>query len=138
MNIRSMQASEQPQVRAMLASAALPLEDLDQADVCFIVANEGVETLGAVGLEVFGNVGLLRSLVVRPEARGSSIGGRLIEALEAHARGSGLNQLVLLTQTAAPFFAKRGYAVVARDAVPAAVQGSAQFRSLCPASATCM
>ena len=138
MNLRPMLDGEQHQVRAMLAGAALPVEDLDQADVRFIVASDGIETLGAVGLEVFGSVGLLRSLVVRPEARGSSIGGRLIEALEAHARGNGLNQLVLLTQTAAPFFARRGYAVIARDAAPAAVQGSAEFRSLCPASATCM
>lgn len=138
MNLRPMLDSEQQHVRAMLASAALPVEDLDEADVRFIVAGDGIEAVGAVGVEIFGNFGLLRSLVVRPDARGSGVGGRLVDALEAHARASGLSQLVLLTLTAAPFFAKRGYAVIARETAPAAVQHSAEFRSICPASAICM
>ena len=50
----------------------------------------------------------------------------------------GMDQLVLLTQTAEPFFATRGYAVIAREAAPAAVRRSAEFRSICPASAICM
>jgi amino-acid N-acetyltransferase len=134
-----MLAGEQQQIRALLTSAALPTEDLDDAAVHFIVAgaNES-NTIGAIGLEVFGNVGLLRSLVVQPDARSSGLGGQLVEALEVDARERGLSQLVLLTQTAAPFFAKRGYAVIAREAAPAAVQHSAEFHSICPASATCM
>jgi amino-acid N-acetyltransferase len=137
-NLRPLLAGELPQVRALLTSASLPVEDLDEASVHFIVAGDGAEPLGAIGLETFGNVGLLRSMVVRPEARGSGIGGRLVEALEGHARGIGMDQLVLLTQTAEPFFANRGYAVIAREAAPVEVQRSAEFRSICPASAICM
>ncbi|HEY5850451.1 MAG TPA: arsenic resistance N-acetyltransferase ArsN2 [Lysobacter sp.] len=137
-NLRPLLAGELPQVRALLTSASLPVEDLDEASVHFIVAGDGDEPLGAIGLETFGNVGLLRSMVVRPEARGSGIGGRLVEALEGHARGIGMDQLVLLTQTAETFFANLGYAVIAREAAPSAVQRSAEFRSICPASAICM
>jgi amino-acid N-acetyltransferase len=46
--------------------------------------------------------------------------------------------LVLLTQTAEPFFARLGYSVVDRVYVPDEVKASAEFRSLCPAAATCM
>ena len=50
----------------------------------------------------------------------------------------GVADLVLLTTTAAPFFAKRGYTVIERRDAPAPVQHSAEFATICPASATCM
>ncbi|MBU8975882.1 GNAT family N-acetyltransferase [Lysobacter sp. MMG2] len=138
MIVRPLAHDEEPRVRALLVEAALPVEDLDQSNVHFMVAVDDDATIGAIGLEVFGPVGLLRSLVVRPEARGDGTGGRLVDALESFARTNRVSQLVLLTQTAAAFFAHRGYAVIDRAAAPAEVQRSAEFRSLCPASATCM
>jgi amino-acid N-acetyltransferase len=45
---------------------------------------------------------------------------------------------VLLTQTAERFFSQRGYSRIDRASVPAPVQEASEFRSLCPASATCM
>lgn len=138
MIIRALMPGEEPQVRVLLADSALPVEDLDRSKVRFVVAVDDSGTRGVIGLEAFGPVGLLRSLAVREDARGSGLGGRLVDALEADARGNGVNQLVLLTQTAAPFFARRGYAVIAREAAPTAVHDSAEFRSICPASATCM
>ncbi len=139
MILRPLMPGEERQVHALLAEASLPVEDLDDAAVDFIVATDGgLDATGAIGLQTFGDVGLLRSLVVRADARGDGLGGRLVDALEAHARQRGLHQLVLLTQTAAPFFAARHYDVIERNAAPASVQGSAEFRSLCPASATCM
>jgi amino-acid N-acetyltransferase len=47
-------------------------------------------------------------------------------------------QLVLLTQTAQSFFERLGYGVIDRALSPEAVRTSAEFRSLCPASAVCM
>lgn len=136
--IRSLMPGDEPHVRALLADSALPVDDLDQSTVHFLVAVDDLGTMGTIGLETFGEVGLLRSLAVRPDARGGGVGGQLVEALEADARQNGLSQLVLLTQTASAFFSSRGYAVIARESAPAAVHRSAEFRSLCPASATCM
>ena len=45
---------------------------------------------------------------------------------------------MLLTQTARDFFAHLGYRVIERTEAPEEVQGSEEFRSLCPASAICM
>ena len=45
---------------------------------------------------------------------------------------------MLLTETADDFFSALGYRVVARESVPEAIRRSAEFRALCPASATCM
>lgn len=89
-------------------------------------------------MQGFGEVGLLRSLVVDARRRGTGAGARLVGAVEARAMGRGVRQLVLLTQTAAPFFARCGYARIERALAPAAVQDSTEFRSICPASAICM
>jgi amino-acid N-acetyltransferase len=126
-------------IRALLGEAGLPHADIvDGRGARFWVLRAGGRALGAVGLETYGSSGLLRSLVVAPEARGSGLGGRLVDTLEAAARNGGVRRLVLLTQTAEQFFSHRGYAVIERNDAPAEVRGSTEFRSLCPASATCM
>ena len=53
------------------------------------------------------------------------------------ARGRG-RALVLLTLTAVSFFERQGYRVIDRRSVPDDVQATAEFKSLCPASAICM
>ena len=126
-------------IRALLDEAGLPHADIGHGSgVRFWIARAGGNPLGAVGLERYGRSGLLRSLVVVPEARGTGLGGRLVDALEESASSGGVHRLVLLTQTAETFFAHRGYAVIGRSDAPAEVRSSAEFRSLCPASATCM
>jgi len=138
MDVRPALLHEQPAIRSLLTAAELPLEDLATADVRFLVAMQDDEPVAAIGLESFEGAGLLRSLVVRADLRGSGIGGQLVDALESLARQSGMDRLVLLTQTAAPFFQRRGYRAIDRDEAPDSIRSSAQFRSLCPASATCM
>lgn len=137
--IRPLAADETAAVRTLLADSGLPIEDLANAAIEFHVAvDEHQAMLGVVGIEVFDDAGLLRSLAVEPQARQRGIGDALVSSLEADARARGLRQLVLLTQTAETFFARRGYTVIDRAAAPAGVQASAEFRSLCPASAVCM
>lgn len=58
--------------------------------------------------------------------------------LERVARSADTERLILLTETAREFFASQGYCVIERSDAPREVQGSEEFRALCPASATCM
>lgn len=136
--VRSPHTDEHAALRALLTDNALPVTDLDSAAVDFLIAVADGRVLGVVGLECFGAAGLLRSLAVRTDHRGTGLGDTLVRAVERAARARGLTQLVLLTQTATPFFASRGYTVIDRAAAPDAVRRSAEFASLCPASATCM
>jgi amino-acid N-acetyltransferase len=73
-----------------------------------------------------------------PDHRNRGLGLRLVRRLELEAEASGLKCLVLLTQTAESFFARLGYSLIDRAAAPDSVKASAEFRSLCPASAVCM
>lgn len=126
-------------IRALLEAAELPTADLSSGLLeRFLVARADGVVVGAVGLEAFGRAGLLRSLVVDPAARQSGVGTRLVEALVALARSAGVDELYLLTTTAAEFFEACGFRRVVRSAVPSAVAASAEFRGLCPASAVCL
>ena len=58
--------------------------------------------------------------------------------MEQRARALGIDRLFLLTDTAERFFSDAGYRRIDRANVPASVTRTAQFASLCPASAACL
>jgi amino-acid N-acetyltransferase len=128
-----------PQVIELLVACDLPYQDLTPSHLgLFQVVRQGTALAAVAGVERFGDSGLLRSLAVAPAYRGRNLGGSLVAALESSGRQSGLSNLYLLTLTAHAFFAKRGYRVIDRTGVPATIQASVEFMSLCPASAACM
>ena len=94
--------------------------------------------VGAGALQRFGATALLRSVVVAGTARGVGLGSRIVRELERRALAAGVRELILLTETAGPFFERQHYRAIERRDVPARVQASEEFRSLCPASAACM
>jgi amino-acid N-acetyltransferase len=126
-------------VRELLVDAGLVVEDFDSATgLLFWVAENDDQVIGAVGLEPFGTAGLLRSLVVARSHRQQGLGSALVTAVENGAKAEGAEVLVLLTETAEAFFKRHGYRVVERASVRDEIKRSAEFRSLCPASAVCM
>jgi amino-acid N-acetyltransferase len=128
-----------PAAVALLAAAKLPTEDLTEAHCAdFFYAGPGEAPTGLVGLEIYGDVALLRSLVVAPDRRGSGAGAQLLAHAERVARERGVRAVYLLTTTAEAFFAKRGYARAARDAAPEAIRATREFSGICPASSAFM
>jgi amino-acid N-acetyltransferase len=126
-------------VRALLVSARLPDEDLtDDHLEHFFHAPGATRPLGIVGVELLGDVALLRSLVVRDESRRSGLGSALARRAEEYARSKGVRTLYLLTTTAQDFFAARGYRACQRDAAPDAIRSAREFAAICPASAVFM
>lgn len=125
-------------IRALLERNGLPTSDLASARPEFVVAYDGEKLEGAGALERFGATALLRSVVVTDDRRGAGLGQSIVRELERRAHAAGVKEVVLLTQTAAPFFERQGYRVVERGGVSQSVQTSEEFRSLCPASAICM
>jgi len=125
-------------IHALLERSGLPTSDLEVSQAQFIVLCEGARIVGAGALQRFGSIALLRSVAVESHLRGSGLGRMIVQELERRACASDVAQLVLLTQTATRFFEHQGYRVIDRQKVPQALQGSEEFRSLCPASATCM
>lgn len=137
--IRRAQGSDFDALLKLLTGAQLPTDDLTTATGLQLwVLEEHGGLVGAIGLERRGAGGLLRSLAIAPLHRRRGLGGKLVRQLEREARSEGVELLVLLTQTAQPFFHWLGYRTVDRQHVPDELKQSAEFLSLCPASAVCM
>lgn len=136
--LRAIPATD-PELAAALAAEGLPTADLGRGAQRFFAFVDGEgRVLGHGGLEGEGADRLLRSVVVAPAARRAGVARRLVAALEVAARADGAERLWLLTTSAATVFDRLGWRRVARTDAPAVVTGSAQFASLCPASAVCM
>lgn len=123
----------------MLKSAKLPSDDLPAslADFLVVLNNDGM-VIGLAGLEVHGNDGLLRSVVVLPGHRGKGIAGQLIVRIENLAKQRKVNTIYLLTETAPEYFNSKGYRQTNREAVSKPIQASSEFSHVCPGSAIVM
>ena len=135
--LRSAGADDVARVAALLAAESLPTEDLTEEALALVAERDGA-VVGAIGLEHYGDVGLLRSLVIATEGRGAGLGARLVGTLESQARSAGMQQLWLLTIDADGWFEKLGYQALGREHAPPAIASSAEFSSLCPGDAVLM
>ena len=124
------------QVKIILMSSDLPTEDIvSPSCVQFFGILEDTNLLAIIGLELYGNVGLLRSLAVLPTSQHSGLGNRLVKHAESVAMQNGVEQLYLLTTTAEAYFLQQGYNSASRDEAPHAIKATSQFSGLCPDSA---
>jgi len=135
---RASTAADEGSLRALLESVGLPVADVATGRQEYLLAFDGEQLVGAVGLEVVGEDGLLRSLAVAMPWRGRGVARELHEGILAAARRRGLRTLYLLTTTAEGFATKGGFGPVDRSEVPPGIRALAQFRALCPATAVCM
>jgi amino-acid N-acetyltransferase len=125
-------------VSNLLQECGLPFEDIANHLPHFILAKDGAKLIATIGVEVLGDVGLLRSLAVSPTYRGQGIAEVLCDTLEYQAAAIGIQSLYLLTLTAEGFFKKRGFMNIQRAQAPLAIQNTEEFKSICPASSVCM
>jgi amino-acid N-acetyltransferase len=119
----------------LLAANKLPSEDISEALDHFWVALENEQVVGAIGLEIYGQYGLLRSMVVSTASRGLGIAAKLVDNLEDEAGKKGIDEVFLLTETAPEYFLRHGYTETRRDAVPEPLKASTEFSHVCQASA---
>lgn len=134
--LRHAATSDLEPLLAFLKANKLVLDGIEPHLQHFFVRLENEKITASGGLEVYGNAALLRSVAVMPRAQGS--GTALVRHLLAYARSLGVQKVVLLTETAPDFFAKLGFEVVARNAVPEALKASVEFRGACAEGAVAM
>ena len=132
--IAPMRLDERDALHELLRGARLPLDGLDE-DVDVLLAHRDDQVVGSVALEVYDDGALLRSLAVAESERGHGLGVTLTRAIIAYARDRGVTDVFLLTETAERFFPRFGFRRIKRADVPAGVQQSVEFTTVCPASA---
>ena len=132
MRIDRAAASDIPAVETLLSAAGLPLAGAAEAIAAGgVVARDGEAVVGAAAVERFGTAGLLRSVVIAPDRRGTGLGRRVVEAAEQVARAEGIGELYLITETAIDWFPRLGYVPVPREEAAAAVGESIEFTAVC-------
>jgi amino-acid N-acetyltransferase len=136
--IRVATAGDFAGVVRLLEAAGLPRAGLKPALPDFLVAEEDGRIVGAIGLELYGEYGLLRSAVVAEGRRDTGLGTDLVESLLRRAESRGAREIYLLTTTAERFFPRFGFAQVSRGDVAGPVRASAEFQGACPETAVVM
>jgi amino-acid N-acetyltransferase len=131
-------ADDAPAILALVESMDLPTAGVSNVFGSFLVSRDGDAVTGCIGLESYGEVGLLRSLVVRSSERGTGTGGRLVDELLKLARDRGVKDLYLLTTTAEDYFPRFGFEVVDKAGADPRLQDSKEFQGACPETAVCM
>lgn len=118
-------------IRSLLRDVGLDADDLDEGHTNdFLVLTNETGFVGTVGLEVYGEDAILRSLAVKKDARGHGYGWMLADTVISQARLRGVRRVYLLTETASDFFAaKLGFRVVVPSTISRAISTSTTFRN---------
>lgn len=138
MAIKELNPEEFDSVFELLAEAKLDFSDLKQPNIRLFRFEENGQTMGAGGLEIFGDQALLRSVAVKKELQGKGLGKEMVAQIEQAARKSGIKSFYLLTNTAPEFFKSIGYQQIERNDFAEPLKQTTQFSGLCPVSAVCM
>jgi amino-acid N-acetyltransferase len=125
-------------VARLLRDLELPTDGVSEWLSRFWVAEHEGRVVGVAGMERYGDSGLLRSVAVAPEWRGTGVGRTLVDHVLEEGRTAGVREVYLLTTTAEHYFPRLGFGCVDRESVPAALHASAEFTGACPDSAVVM
>lgn len=116
-----------------LRDAQLDTRDLNERGRTFFEYRTlSAEVVGYAGFERYDEHALLRSIVVKPSARGRGVGASIVSLLLRRAFDAGARTAWLLTTTAAPFFESAGFSAAQRAAAPPSIIATRQASDLCP------
>ena len=138
MRLRVATSDDLPAIVALLAAEGLPDGGVAEGITHFHVLEDGDAVVAAAGIEPYGSLALLRSVVVAPAHRGRGLARRLTERARQHAHGLGSEALYLLTMDADEYFARLGFTRLSRDEAPPEIRGCQQYREQCPDYAVLM
>jgi len=125
-------------IKSLLDSASLPSVDIDKHLLNFLVLEKSGNLTGTIGMELYGNTALLRSLAIQKDYRNKGHGKELYSALISKAKKMNVINIYLLTETAEGFFGKEGFQKIAREQVPLSIKQTHEYSTLCPEGAVCM
>ncbi len=135
--IRKPRPDELPRLAAWLAEEKLVDDSLDTLDLLQVLERQG-EIAAMAGVECHGDYGILRSVLVRPAFRGQGLAQALVKRLHAQSEQQGLRHLYLITEHAAGFFERLGYARLPLEETPEAVQAFRRQQCRCAPCAVAM
>lgn len=117
-------------IDALIMAEHLPAFRTGEFLDTFWVLEREDRLLACVGLEVYGEAALLRSVITSPELRGQGYGDVLVRKAFDEARNRGVKRLYLFTMDKAPFFARHGFERCTMDDFEPAARQCSQYSIL--------
>ena len=130
--------TDKNQIRRLLSECGLPTLYIHRHLKSFMVAKAGKKIVGVIGVEVYGRVGLLRSLCVERGYRGQGIAKMLNAKILAYAHKKKIERLYLFTWGAEKFVSKLGFRKIDKKRIPKSLRSTWQFRRFGPYPVVCM
>jgi amino-acid N-acetyltransferase len=118
---------DKSQILRLLSECELPTLYVHRHLKSFMVAKVCKKIIGVVGVEVYGRMGLFRSLCVDEAYRGRGIATMLNKKLLAYARTRKMERLYLFTLYAEKFASKLGFRKINKKQIPKAIRSTWQF-----------
>ena len=138
MKFRAAKKTDLFDIQALLEESQLPSEDCENHLENFLVVELDNDLVGAGGVELYHDIALLRSVVVRTDVRGQGVGAKIFFEVKKYAHRQGVKEFYLLTETAQDYFKNHGFVKISREAAPHSIKQTEQFSGLCSCSATVM
>ena len=138
--ITNASSDDLPDILDLLLQVQLPQDGVAENVNGFLLAkDDSSKLIATIGLEQYGDTGLLRSAAVAPEYQGCGIGSRLTEKLLERATNNGVERVVLLTSSASEFFARHfGFCETSRTVFDKELAASSEWNLPRCSSAVCM
>ncbi len=136
MLLRKATSADFKKIKALLQLANLVLEGIEQTNFWVLFDEENL--IATAGLEIYGQTALLRSVAVVSSRHGEGKGGLIVQKVLADATSLGIEEIILLTETAENFFMQFGFTKITRADVPNQLKASVEFQGACPESAFVM
>lgn len=136
--MRAATLEDLPTIFKLLETAKLPTAGVKDHIQNFILEFSDQTLIACAGLEIHGQAGLLRSVVVNAAERSHGIGSKLVKSILEHARTQQLSSIFLLTESAENYFPRFGFKRISRTEIPESLQASEELRGACPDTAVVM
>jgi L-amino acid N-acyltransferase YncA len=136
--LRQAMPSDLEGLKTHLRQAKLVLAGIEEHLEHFWLLFEDDQLLASAGLEMYGSVALLRSVAVSAKKRNLGLGKQILQQVLEYASSLGVQEMVLLTETAPNYFKKFGFQSMTQEKAPKAVQASVEFQGACADSAILM
>ena len=120
------QTRDLARVRKLLEHGKMLTHGVEWPPACYLLAFDGDDGVGVVGVEPLLDSALLRSLYVLEQHRHREIGRRLVMAARQAAHTRGARQLFLFATRAEGFFRRLGFKRATLEELTAALRGSPQ------------
>lgn len=121
------------QIYELLEEFNLPVIGINDHIENFYFMKVRGQVVGVVGLEIYENIGLLRSLAVKSSYQGNKIGHKLVDHMIDYAKNIPLDRIYLFTETADTWFERFGFFRIQTEELNPLLKRSQEF-TLCSQS----